>query len=123
MNNMKNISQLKAKALDWAVAKAQGLSEQNYVRIDNLYGPQWDGPEYSVDWAFAGPIIEANRINIEWRTDAHFGKLLWLAICHNKGSSCGDTPLEAAMRAYVMTCLGEWIEVPADLLNPLKAAA
>lgn len=124
MNHLEQSAMLENKALDWAAHKALGRKEEPHVEVDNLYGPQWRGPEYSSDWAYGGPVIEEHRITIEWRVEPHAKKVFWLAKCPLRdGNACGRTPLEAAMRALVISYLGSRIEIPDELRPQHKAAA
>jgi len=101
------VSELTGAALDWAVAlierpdwKAEGYLE---VFPDDLSFD--DGTVYapSTDWAHGGPIIEREKIRIAYNFDEHIWEAGW--DCHVKG--WGDTPLIAAMRAYVASQLGD----------------
>jgi hypothetical protein len=75
---------------------------------------------YSSDWAWGGPIIEREEIEInvsEHRLYAPDGKTLWAADWYPKKgkqqdchSQKGSSALEAAMRCYVASEFGE--EVP-----------
>ena len=110
-------SELTGAALDWAVAKALSLNEEDYVEIDNLYGPVWRGPEYSSDWAQGGPIIEREEIALEPMTHDEHGDG-WLATRVEGPAVCmefGQTMLIAAMRCYVASKLGDEVEVPEGL--------
>ncbi len=108
---------LTGAALDWAVAKCEGLAlvdgciftkDPNEEQV--LFTP-------STDWAQGGEIIERERIAITgtnfpwWECDdgwyAHIGE------CYSHGA----TPLEAAMRCYVASKLGKEIELPEELMN------
>jgi hypothetical protein len=115
---------LTGPALDWAVAKCEG------VEIDKFFDA-WvkdpDEPHFnkqfkpSTDWAQGGPIIERERIQTTPR-----GKTtdLWEAIMFDNifmddGSDCfqtGPTPLVAAMRCFVASKLGDTIDIPEELL-------
>lgn len=114
------VSELSGAALDWAVAKAEGLG----YRYDEKYGPMcfrpstvrgvvaWDSAPlpYSTDWAQGGPIIEREEIAIDYDPD------VWNAAMY--GEPCylsGPTPLVAAMRCYVASKLGDGIEIPKEL--------
>lgn len=112
------ISDLNGAQLDWAVAKCEGLKEEDFVETDNLYGPKWAGPEYSIDWAQGGPIIERERIALGFdgfdNTDAALS--IWGAYKYAKGiEGYGSTPLIAAMRCYVASTMGDEIEIPIEL--------
>jgi hypothetical protein len=59
------------------------------------------------EWGNAGPIIERERINLQYRDGG-----VWQAH-HNGGwSQFGPTPLLAAMRAYCAAVFGEEVELP-----------
>ena len=118
-------AELKGNALDWAVAKAKGItvypSKQgkkwlskrwmtaDYGEFNHRHGTPWWNP--STDWAQGGPIIERERITLRnykpalW--DASIGRLDYVGD--------GKTPLIAAMRCYVASKLGEEVEIPDEL--------
>lgn len=97
---------LQGAALDWAVAKAEGI----HLIVDfTQYKP-------STDWMQGGPIIAREWIsttngNDEWlaeiATDCADGYL----------SAIGPTPLVAAMRCYVASKLGDDVEILAELME------
>lgn len=104
-------SELVGLALNWAVDKARGKSDEPYM------------PRYSSDWAEAGPIIEREKIDLyricasdtEWQAGIH---------CSDPNKEHrhqvieqGSTPLIAAMRCFVASKLGDEIEAPDDLLE------
>ena len=99
-------SELKGPALDWAVAKCEGL----------VQGVSWEhwAPRHSTNWAQGGPIIEREHINVSYE-----GQGVWLAggfngVCYLMGHG-GPTPLIAAMRCYVAIKLGDEVEIPEEL--------
>jgi hypothetical protein len=93
-------SELTGAALDWAVAKCEGLRFEEWETWGN----------YSTDWAQGGPIIEREGI-----------ALLPPELAEMPGyEGRGETLLIAAMRCYVTSKLGDEIEVPEDL-NKEKA--
>lgn len=119
--------------LDAAVAMAEGIPFRvSYVLWEGRYGrfscfiPKWhdqnsklrrfeDYSEHynpSFDWKWGGPIIESNRISLieraaaGWAGDAVAGTVF-----------TGDTPLVAAMRAYVGSKMGDEVDVP-DCVRP-----
>ena len=113
-------SELQGAALDWAVHIAQGLSEEDFVIVDSLYGPQWRGPEYSTSWQEGGPIIERERIELSFFPDSTSdGPIrLWVATRYERFAMCeehGPTPLVAAMRCFVATHLGDEADIPEEL--------
>jgi len=68
-------------------------------------------PPYSADWAFCGPIIERERITIEWEGDPDS----WCACIMADQEVYGPTALIAAMRCYVASKLGDEVEIPDEL--------
>jgi len=93
-------SELTGPALDWAVAKCVGLPGDGH---GDKFSP-------STDWSQGGPIIEQERIAVQ------FGPL-WTAV-HSKRLgrfNYGPTPLIAAMRCLVASRLGDKVDVPEEL--------
>ena len=92
-------AELKGVALDWAVAKCEGVE-----------GYDFNFADYSTNWALAGLIIEREEISIRnlgtnnWRA--------WVGVNEKDGA----TPLEAAMRCYVASKLGNKIEIPKEIV-------
>jgi hypothetical protein len=101
-------------ALDWVV----GILEEQRMRFPIVIdGKPSRAGKYSIDWSKGGPIIERERIHLRTNT-------VWYAEIfemHLPGkdfvSANGTTPLMAAMRCYVVSKLGDnmEIEVPEDL--------
>jgi hypothetical protein len=88
-------------ALDMAVARAEIASGQADVRIENdgaaiQKGDGWEPFCPSSNWTHAGPIIE--RVGIDLVT-GQTGR--WVANIGYTVSVIAETPLIAAMRAYV----------------------
>jgi hypothetical protein len=82
---------LSGRLLDAAVAKALGYE------LDD------DGWRPSTEWSVGGPIIEAEKIDLTVVVGG------W---CAGFDLECfGRTPLEAAMRFYVASKLGEEVEL------------
>lgn len=74
---------------------------------------------YSRDWSHGGPIIERERINLNYRDDD-----VWQAHYNGRWAVFGPTPLVAAMRAFVACRYGEWIDLPEGLaVGPSQHAA
>ena len=119
----KQISQLKGAQLDWAVAKACGIDGAEILKDQGTYccfisWPHFPGQkDYcpSSDWSTGGPLIERAEITLNTacgtRADGTTG-FIWEAEM-SFASNHGDTPLVAAMRAFVHANLGNEIEVPA----------
>jgi hypothetical protein len=106
-------SELTGAALDWAVAKCEGLAVSDRAtkwRAENC--PHL----YSTDWAQGGPIIEREWVDLHCVNDS-----LWEAECPAVGGLAmqnGPTPLIAAMRCYVASKLGHDVDVPEELCPP-----
>ena len=103
-------SKLTGPALDWAVAKAEGLEWIHYY-TDELYGPL----HFSTDWSEGGPIME--RELLEPSFDGAEGYLWWcsgakVTYIVKDIMEPGPTILIAAMRAYVAFKLGDEVEIP-----------
>jgi len=126
-------SELTGAALDWAVAAVENLqfNEDRVVTVRRQEPtlPAWierenapgSTPHYhrftpSTDWAQGGPIIERERIAVLCpRTgdffDARDTKTFRLHPVYSRGA----TYLEAAMRCYVQSKLGDEVEIPEEL--------
>jgi hypothetical protein len=118
-------SELTGAALDWAVAKAEGL---RVAYIDDGITQcllQIDGGRYapSTDWSQGGPFIEREKISValgenetEWEavTEAALGSMFGTRLCGEHWHH-GPTPLIAAMRCFVASKLGDEIELPEEL--------
>jgi hypothetical protein len=100
-------NELIGAALDWAVA----ICEHNVG-----WGPEGEDRDYySTDWAQGGPIIECEKVAIDWSEDND-----WCASCEANPTRIfsATTPLIAAMRCYVASKLGDEIDVPEELCPP-----
>jgi hypothetical protein len=104
-------SELTGAALDWAVAKCEGMLAEPW-----LWGDEQEvlmRYKFSTSWAQGGPIIEREKIVMD-ELDG-----LWGAGVRKDGTlfflSNGPTPLIAAMRCYVASKLGDKVDVPEEL--------
>lgn len=107
-------NELTGAALDWAVAKCEGIQWEQGDLDAQEYGP---GFEPSTNWAHGGPIIEREEIALEPMTHDEHGDG-WLATRVEGPAVCmefGPTPLIAAMRCFVASCLGDEVNVPEEL--------
>ncbi len=119
-------SELTGLALDWAVAKCEGMhvmmsrggwfvfDADAYSEFRNDYNDsklQMFRP--STNWAQGGPIIEKEGIRLH---RSHTGD--WWAGAESEPHKpiSGPTPLIAAMRCYVASRLGDEVEVPQELI-------
>jgi hypothetical protein len=114
-------SELTGPALDWAVAKCEGVS---FTHGDNEY--ELDGRvfqrggcsverRYSTSWDLGGPIIDwmmmegvTFSVSVDGWVTARF--------CTENRTYKGDTLLIAAMRCCVAYKLGDEIDIPEELL-------
>jgi len=110
-------SELTGTALDWAVAKA--AEEMFGFYSGDFYVAGEDAPYHpSTNWAQGGPIIERERIAVEFvrRDEVDSALLVWSANKYGTGyDEEGFTPLIAAMRCYVASKLGDEVEIPEGL--------
>lgn len=108
-------SELSGAALDWAVAKCEPDDTASIYFDENgepICHDDWpDNQEFkpSTDWAQGGPIIEQEKITLEWTGED------WMGYIRHDEESFGHTPLVAAMRCYVASKLGDEVEVPEQL--------
>ena len=112
-------SKLTGAALDWAVAKCEGVDIDKYF---DAWVPDPDEPHFnkqfrpSTDWSQGGPIIERENIGVQ---PIYQGYVVahWSAVKElGESRRNGPTPLIATMRCYVASKLGEEIEVPEELV-------
>ena len=114
-------AELTGAALDWAVAKCEGLEiyfDDGFVcLVGQPFDTAWRCWNPSTDWAQGGPIIEREKIAITG-TNFHWWECDngWYAHIGDRYSH-GSTPLEAAMRCYVASKLGDEVEVPEELMT------
>jgi len=114
-------SELTGAALDWAVAKCEGVKVVKLKHGRATFSDPFDDGalnemfiNYSTDWAQGGPIIEREGISIDQRDN---GSLVLACIDapmeheENEIWVNGPTPLIAAMRCYVASKLGDEVEV------------
>jgi len=113
-------SELQGAALDWAVAQCEEY-ETLICRgkLETLFTENGWTP--STNWEQGGPIVEREKISIEYMARAgDAGVDVWVAT-RIEGPAVsekqGPTPLIAAMRCYVAGELGDEIEVPEELLQ------
>lgn len=98
-------------ALDWAVAKAEGVE---FLFYDPPRGEKRESP--STNWEQGGPIIERERIFVKpKRTSAAWRAYQMLDPMGLSNDATGPTPLVAAMRCFVASKLGNEVETPEEL--------
>jgi hypothetical protein len=110
---------LTGAALDWAVATANGDYPYENAKWGEFFTNNCETLNYSTNWAHGGPIIERECIQLEYRVAVQ-----WIATRVEGSSVCevsvpynqkGRPQLIAAMRCYVMSQLGDEIEIPEEL--------
>ena len=115
-------SELTGAALDWAVAKCEGLlafgweDDMGLLKITFSTGET----EYfipTMKWEQGGPIIE-REIDVLERYRLNINTIAWDATAqgNDQCTATGPTPLIAAMRCYVASKLGDEVDVPKELL-------
>lgn len=115
--------ELTGAALDWAVAKCEGLfcfgyrSDGERFAVENNDGGV-EGFMPSTNWAQGGPIIERWVSDLsqrgEWYAQIQINDVPEYA------QATGPTPLVAAMRCYVASQLGDEVEIPDELKGESK---
>jgi len=103
------IDQLSLEQLDYWVAKANniGLSPAPdgngyfYSPHPNMAARRWSPSRY---WSQGGPIIETAHIDLNWDWETASE---WSASIEPDINTQGKTALEAAMKAFVVSQLGE----------------
>ena len=111
--------ELTGASLDWAVAKCEGF----YPFTDDIsWIIEWEGqyislPQYSTNWAQGGVIIEREWLDITPWPNESDEDLRWQCVQHDSIDrvAFGPTPLIAAMRCYVMSRLGDEVDIPEGL--------
>jgi hypothetical protein len=125
-----DIRELEGKALDWAVATAEGLKSETWhtsaIAVHYPNAPRAVPFKPSTDWSQGGPIVEREKIHLVPETDdtqchAQIGYNSWDGYWKFFGN--GETMLVAAMRCYVESKLGLEIEIPQELLSSIKPAS
>lgn len=108
-------SELTGPALDWAASVANGMdvyipayAETPWVAVRSSTGIY--RAALTTDWAQGGPIIERERLEFRQARTGMFasypGGQTWF----------GQTHLEAAMRCFVASKLGDEVDVPEELV-------
>lgn len=129
-------SELTGTALNWAVAKCEGVEVAKFRESPSLFfGKGFDKYHPSTDWAQGGPIIEREGIGLLFDAGSACRKPSWFATPDNQctresyegeifdpafmvdesAGVRGPTPLIAAMRCYVASKFGDTVEIPIEL--------
>lgn len=124
MSDMKTVrtSELIGAALDWAVAKAQGVeidlpgSDVVWAKYAGAYSP-------STDWSQGGPLLDQHCKGFGLIQDGK--SLTWRAFGYSRHvfdserlqrMASGPSILVTACRAIVAANLGDEVQIPAELL-------
>ena len=111
-------SELQGAALDWAVARCEGLA--SYVEVVEGFKP-------STDWVQGGSIIERENMKVFPNVGGRWSAQIRHTVNHplvahpvldGWTNGAGETPLIAAMRCYVASKLGSGVEIPKLLKLP-----
>lgn len=119
-------SELTGAALDWAVAKCEGVTEHSmgHWKLPILEACTAYQYSPSTKWAQGGPIIEREKIALDFYPGGwHEEGVEWLANINPTTvdldiplyEALGPTPLISAMRCYVASKLGDEVTVPEEL--------
>ena len=117
--------ELSGAALDWAVAKCEGVINGDALDVGFICE---GGYTPSTNWALGGSIIEREKISLIWMqfSDEQY----WLAsidkVRHEhemfdgidipyEHEMRGANPLETAMFCYVLSKLGDEVQIPEGL--------
>jgi hypothetical protein len=112
-------SELQGAALDWAVEYALlshvANAEMRYSVASMRQ--RTTGVGYSTNWAIGGPLIEREEINLICPKGGDFwdARESGLTAALEGKYYKGKTPLEAAMRCYVASELGNEVDIPDEL--------
>ena len=115
-------SNLIGAALDWAVAKCEGIDfydDENDLENMLLYDHESMCQMYwkpSTDWAQGGPIIERETLSLCPQDTPAGEPIIWDSYSADMVLESGGTALIAAMRCYVASKIGEEIDIPVELL-------
>ena len=112
-------SELTGAALDWAVAKCEGVKVEKIMELSLWSSANWH--KYSTNWSQGGPIIEREmrEFGFDLWAGAHVPEGQFAATyCRGAPDSYvyGPTPLIAAMRCLVASKLGDEVEIPEELI-------
>jgi len=115
------VSEATGVVLDWMVARA--LGKRPSLFIFRRTGKLAEEHNYSTNPAQAWPIIEREKIDTAFTEDGWYANMYNRMLDNTEGYAgdtfrCGGegpTTLIAAMRCYVVSKLGEEVDVPEEL--------
>ena len=100
--------ELTGVALDWAVAKCEGL-----LHDDGTVSDYWQPSEL---WEQGGPIIEREKISVLDANGCWGARKKYWDNSRSSRDYFGPTPLIAAMRCYVASKMGDEVDIPKELI-------
>lgn len=116
------VANLSGAALDWAVAKCEGIyftvqGNGELKAVYREYYPHlWENYSPTTDWSQGGPIIEREGISILPLEDGG-----WTAatgeLYVEDDNPRNPTPLIAAMRCYVASKLGDDVDIDVGVIQ------
>lgn len=115
-------AELRGADLDWAVAKCETPPPCGSFLDEVVVHPDYNNFHPSTDWAQGGPIIDREGIDLycnvatnpshpdkPWRGS---WRARYCRMGYGTEFSYGATALEAAMRCYVASKLGDDVDIP-----------
>lgn len=113
------VSEASGSILDWLVAKVEGYIDDcnSWLHEATLEEVREGSFRPSTDWSQGGPIIEREGIDLNYSNHEGTSGEVWDAACEANRVLGGPNPLIAAMRCYVVSELGEEVEVPDELIK------
>lgn len=123
-----NTADLTDLFLDWAVAIADGQLPEPYPpkkpRVECYVHSTGRFKPYapSKNWLVAGPIIEAAQISVTQQGSAVCRAFIMGDDGNQSFNTDGKSVLEAAMRCYVLSKIGEVVQIPEELLKSQNPA-
>lgn len=107
------VCEAKRGTLDYLVTRAEGLGgDARFIEIFLHQNRTGQGYCYSRSWLQGGPIIERERIEVR-----PYDGEKWIATDNLTNHTIGPKPLVAAMRCYVISKLGNEVDIPELLVE------
>ncbi|WP_258087442.1 DUF2591 domain-containing protein [Xenorhabdus bovienii] len=105
-------SELTGRALDWAVALADGFD------INSLIGMPQLTPEYSTDWSECGQLIEKHHVELNFNSvSKEWSAYIFSFEELESVIEDGESPTIAICRAVVAAQLGDEVDIPDELVE------
>ncbi len=136
-------TELTGAALDWAVSKCKGIEVEAWLTSDRhsyfvvlkdafvdksptaFYSDPDETFYPSFNWIHGGPMLERLGLSVAYDVEMNEGEdreywATFYAVDSGEGRVYGPTMLVAAMRCYVLSKQGPYIDVPDDLVLGVK---